>query len=205
MYTEGISRITSRDISFAGELGYCIRHLGIARHLGDNIELRVHPALVGKDEMLGQVNGVMNSVMVGADAAGATMYYGAGAGAGPTASAVMADIIDVARSGMSLPNAGFAALQDLPVLPIEKTRSSYYLRLGVLDRAGVMAKVSTILSQHNVSIEALIQKDARVEDAQIVILTNEVEEAEMNGAIEELGSLEDVTSEITRIRVAGLT
>lgn len=204
IYTEGISEITPRDIAFAGELGYCIRHLGIARQLGDSIELRVHPALVGKDEMLAQVNGVMNAVMVGSDAAGATMYYGAGAGAGPTASAVMADIIDIARGASGLPNAGFVELKPLPVLPIERIRSSYYLRLGVLDKAGVMANVSTILSQHSVSIEALIQKDARLGDAEIVILTNEVEEAEMILAVKELESLAEITGTVTRIRVAGL-
>ncbi len=203
MYTEGISAISADDIKFADELGYCIKHLGIARQSGDGLELRVHPTLVEKDQMLAQVNGVMNAVMVGSDAAGSTMYYGAGAGAGPTASSVMADIIDIGRGG-KLPDLGFVSLAPTGVLPIEKIRSSYYLRLGVVDQAGVMANVSTILSRHRVSIEALIQKDARRGDAQIVILTDEVLESEMVDAISEIESNEVVTSRVSMIRVSNL-
>jgi len=203
MYTEGISAISADDIKFADELGYCIKHLGIARQSGDGLELRVHPTLVEKDQMLAQVNGVMNAVMVGSDAAGSTMYYGAGAGAGPTASSVMADIIDIVRGG-KLPDLGFVSLAPTGVLPIEKIRSSYYLRLGVVDQAGVMANVSTILSRHRVSIEALIQKDARRGDAQIVLLTDEVLESEMVDAISEIESNEAVTSKVSMIRVSNL-
>lgn len=203
MYTEGISKITSEDIAFAKELGYCIKHLGVARRDGDNVELRVHPTLIANDQMLAQVNDVMNAVMVGSDAAGSTMYYGAGAGAGPTASAVMADVIDTAR-GTPVPNLGFNDLSAPEFLPISSIRSSYYLRLGVEDKAGVMANVTTVLSNHEVSIEALIQKDARVSDAQIVILTNEVTESQMNAAIEELQNLPAVTTSVSRIRVAAL-
>ena len=203
MYTEGISAISSDDIKFADEMGYCIKHLGIARQTGDDLELRVHPTLVEKDQMLAQVNGVMNAVMVGSDAAGSTMYYGAGAGAGPTASSVMADIIDIVRGG-KLPDLGFVSLTPVNVLPIEKIRSSYYLRLGVVDRAGAMANVSTILGRHKVSIEALIQKDARRGDAQIVILTDEVLESEMVAAISEIESTDVVTSEVSMIRVSNL-
>ncbi len=203
MYTEGISAITADDIKFADELGYCIKHLGIARQSGDDVELRVHPTLVEKDQMLAQVNGVMNAVMVGSDAAGSTMYYGAGAGAGPTASSVMADIIDIVRGGQ-FPNLGFVSQKPAGVLPIQSIRSSYYLRLGVEDRAGVMANVSTILSRHNVSIEALIQKDAKRRDAQIIILTNEVLESEMVGAISEIESNDAVTSKVSMIRVLNL-
>jgi len=202
MYTEGISQITSADIEFARELGYRIRHLGIARRLTDGVELRVHPALVKNDQMLAQVDGVMNAVMVGGDAAGPTMYYGAGAGAGPTASAVMADIIDLARANLQVPNLGFTAMSDAPVVDISSIRSSYYLRLGVHDRPGVMAHVSSILGNHDVSIEALIQKDARVSAAQIVIVTNDVPESDLDTAIAELESLDDLTSSISRIRVA---
>ncbi|MBO6702931.1 MAG: homoserine dehydrogenase [Pseudomonadales bacterium] len=201
MYTEGISRITSDDIQFAAELGYCIKHLGVAQRDGDDVELRVHPTLIAEDQMLAQVNGVMNAVMVGSDAAGATMYYGAGAGARPTASAVMADIIDAARE-TSVPNLGFNDWSEPNFLPISSISSSYYLRLAVEDKAGVMANVTTVLSNHEVSIEALIQKDARVRDAQIVILTNEVVESQMDAAISELESLENVTSSVSRIRVA---
>jgi len=203
MYTEGISAISADDIKLADELGYCIKHLGIARQSGDGLELRVHPTLVEKDQMLAQVNGVMNAVMVGSDAAGSTMYYGAGAGAGPTASSVMADIIDIVRGG-KLPDLGFVSLAPTGVLPIEKIRSSYYLRLGVVDQAGVMANVSTILSRHRVSIEALIQKDARRGDAQIVLLTDEVLESEMVDAISEIESNEAVTSKVSMIRVSNL-
>lgn len=204
MYTEGISEVTSEDIQFARELGYRIRHLGIARRLDEGIELRVHPTLVSEDQMLAQVDGVMNAVMVGSDAAGPTMYYGAGAGAGPTASSVMADIIDVIRSGKSVPNFGFTSLIETAILPIEAIRSSYYLRLPVLDQPGVMARVSSILSNHDVSIEVLIQKDARLNSAQIVIVTDEVPESRINLVMAELASLEDVTSAISRIRVATL-
>jgi len=203
MYTEGISAISADDIKFANELGYCIKHLGIARQSGDGLELRVHPTLVEKDQMLAQVNGVMNAVMVGSDAAGSTMYYGAGAGAGPTASSVMADIIDIVRGG-KLPDLGFASLAPTDILPIEKVKSSYCLRLGVVDQAGVMANVSTILSRHRVSIEALIQKDARRGDAQIVILTDEVLESEMVDAISEIEANEAVTSKVSMIRVSNL-
>ena len=203
MYTEGISAISAEDIKLADELGYCIKHLGIARQTGDGLELRVHPTLVEKDQMLAQVNGVMNAVMVGSDAAGSTMYYGAGAGAGPTASSVMADIIDIVR-GVKLPDLGFVSLAPTDVLPIEKIRSSYYLRLGVVDQAGVMANVSTILSRYRVSIEALIQKDARRGDAQIVLLTDEVLESEMVDAISEIESNEAVTSKVSMIRVSNL-
>ena len=202
LFTEGISRITSADIEFARELGYRIRHLGIGRRLPDGVELRVHPALVKNDQMLAQVDGVMNAVMVGSDAAGPTLYYGAGAGAGPTASAVMADIIDLSRGNLQVPNLGFTAMSDAQVIDISSIRSSYYLRLGVHDRPGVMAHVSSILGNHDVSIEALIQKDARVSAAQIVIVTNEVPESDLDRAIDELESLDDLTSSISRIRVA---
>jgi homoserine dehydrogenase len=202
-YTEGISAISADDIKFADELGYCIKHLGIARQSGDDIELRVHPSLVEKDQMFAQVNGVLNAVMVGSDAAGSTMYYGAGAGAGPTASSVMADIVDIVR-GATLPNFGFVSLAPAGILPIEKIRSSYYLRLGVVDQAGVMANVSTILGRRKISIEALIQKDARRGGAQIVILTNEVLESQIVSAISEIESNEAVTSKVSMIRVANL-
>lgn len=204
MYTEGISEIATEDIGLADELGYCIKHLGIARLSDAGVELRVHPTLIAKSEMLAQVNGVMNSVMVGSSAAGATMYYGAGAGSGPTASAVVADVLDLCR-GNDIANLGFHSLNPVEILPIDQIVSSYYLRLGVEDRAGVMANVSRVLSEHSVSIEALVQKDARLSDAQIVILTNEVKESDMQAAIVQLGSLAEVTSEISRIRVSSFS
>lgn len=205
MYTEGVSAITGDDIRLAEELGYVIKHLGIARRVGDAAELRVHPTLIAEDQMLAQVNDVMNAVMVGSDAAGPTMYYGAGAGAGPTASAVMADIIDVCRSGNNQPSAGFSELRERAVLPISEVVCSSYLRLSVVDQAGVMAEISSVLGNHQVSIEALVQKDARHSGAaQIVLVTDEVKEAQVDAAITELESLEAVTSQVTRIRVASL-
>ncbi len=206
MYTEGISAITLDDMSFADELGYRIRHLGIARRTGTGVELRVHPTLVSKEHMLSQVSGVMNAVMVGSDAAGSTMYYGAGAGAGPTASAVMADIIDVVRTGAGQPppNLGFTDISGSDILSIEDIRSSYYLRLIVEDEAGVMAKVAAILSSQDISIEALIQKDARPDDARIVIVTDEVAESAVNKCIAALEAESDVIRSVARIRVADL-
>ncbi len=205
IYTEGIAAITTQDIGYANELGYAIRHLGITRDLGDTVELRVHPCLVAKDHMLAQVNGVMNAVMVGSDAAGPTFYYGAGAGAGPTASAVVADVIDIVRGGtQSIANLGFVSLRAKSILNIEEVVGSAYLRLAVTDKPGVMAQVSTILSRHDISIEALIQKDARGGDAHVVIVTNAVLESSLNEAMRELTSLTETTGQVARIRIADL-
>lgn len=204
IYTEGISEITTQDIEYARELGYAIRHLGITSSDGDKVELRVHPCLVAMDHMLAQVNGVMNAVMVSGDAAGPTLYYGAGAGSGPTASAVIADVIDIVRSkGVdTVANLGFTALDDRRVVDITEITTSAYLRLMVADEPGVMARISTILSQHKISIEALIQKSAQGDDAHVVIITNDVLEKDLNTAMEELGSLKETKGEIARIRVA---
>ena len=206
IYTEGISEITTQDIEYARELGYAIRHLGITSSDGDTVELRVHPCLVATDHMLAQVNGVMNAVMVSGDAAGPTMYYGAGAGSGPTASAVIADVIDIVRTNGvdTVANLGFmhADLDDRRVVNITEITTSAYLRLIVADKPGVMAHISTILSQHQISIEALIQKDAQGDDAHVVIITNDVLEKDLNAAMDELTSLEETKGEIARIRVA---
>lgn len=202
MYTEGISAITTTDIQLAAELGYRIRHLGIARRLEKAVELRVHPALVPSGQILAQIDGVMNAVMVGSDAAGPTLYCGAGAGAGPTASAVMADVIDVVRSGNQIANPGFTGTIETTISHIDSIVSSYYLRLDVQDEPGVLAHVSSTLGEHDVSIEVLNQKDTRPSDAQIVIVTNEVTESSINAAIRQLGNLEQVTSAVTKIRVA---
>jgi homoserine dehydrogenase len=204
IYTEGISEITTQDIEYARELGYAIRHLGITSSDGDTVELRVHPCLVAMDHMLAQVNGVMNAVMVSGDAAGPTLYYGAGAGSGPTASAVIADVIDIVRSkGVdTVANLGFTALDDRRVVDITEITTSAYLRLMVADEPGVMARISTILSQHKISIEALIQKNAQGDDAHVVIITNDVLEKDLNTAMEELAWLKETKGEIARIRVA---
>ncbi|MBD3646895.1 MAG: homoserine dehydrogenase, partial [Pseudomonadales bacterium] len=206
VYTEGISTITPADIRYAGELGYRIKHLCIARKTPSGVELRVHPTLVEKEQMLSQVHGVMNAVMVGSDAAGSTMYFGAGAGGMPTASAVVADNIDVVRTldgGGDVANLGFVpeAMAPLPILTMEEITTAFYLKMKVLDKPGVMARISTILSQHNISIEALIQKDARSGEAPIVIITDEILESALNEAISELESLDEVIDRVTHIRV----
>lgn len=203
IYTEGVSRVTPADIRYADELGYRIKHLGVTRRRANGIELRVHPTLIDKTSMLGQVGGVMNAVLVGSDPAGLTMYYGAGAGAGPTASAVVADIIDLARAPSSVANAGFVDMAAAPpaVLPIDQTQCCFYMKMQVLDKPGVLARISLILSQHNISIESLIQKDARAGKAPIVIVTDEVEESAFNAAVLELQGLPEVEGDISRIRV----
>jgi homoserine dehydrogenase len=206
IYTEGIANITVEDIRFASELGYRIKHLGITTRSELGIELRVHPTLVEKTHLLAQVNGVMNAVLVDSDAAGQTLYYGAGAGAGPTGSSVVADIIDIARNfpdGQRIPNLGFEpeALLDLPILSINETRSCHYLRLQVLDRPGVLARISTIMAQHNISIESLIQKDVRKTTAPIAIITDEVLEDAIIAAVSDLEALEEIVGSVSRIRV----
>jgi len=202
MYLEGISNITVEDIKYAGELGYKIKHLGITTKTDAGIDLRVHPTLIEKSHMLAQVDGVMNAVLVGSDAAGQTMYYGAGAGAGPTASSVVADIIDVMRDGDSVANLGFDALMDLPMVDISSIESAYYLRLRVLDKPGVLAKITTILSRYKISIESLIQKDAKRGEAPIILVSNIVLEKVMDEAIDAISNLDEVLTDITKIRVA---
>ncbi|HIG41745.1 MAG: homoserine dehydrogenase [bacterium] len=205
MFMEGISGITVEDIKYASELGFRIKHLGITSKSPAGIELRVHPTLIKKSTMLAQVDGVMNAILVGTDVAGQTMYYGAGAGSGPTASSVVADVIDVLRSrgGNQIANLGFVpdSLQNLPIVDIEKIKSAYYLRLRALDKPGVMARISTILSQCNISIESLIQKDVKEGEVPIVIVTDRVVERSMNEAIVELAALDQVVGAVTRIRV----
>lgn len=206
IYTEGITAITSQDIRYADELGYRIRHLGITRLTDQGVQLRVHPTLIAKGEMLAQVDGVMNAVMVGSDAANATMYYGPGAGGGPTASSVLADVVDLLRGG-EMANLGYTpdAIDKARILSIDEIISEYYLRMEVLDQPGVMARLTTILSEHDISIEALIQKDAHGNQAEVVLVTSEVLEKQMNDAIAALQSLPQVTSHIARIRVTSLT
>jgi homoserine dehydrogenase len=210
-YTEGISGITIEDIRYADELGYRIKHLGIARKSGDGVELRVHPTLIADDKLIANVNGVMNAVMVQCDAVGPTMYYGAGAGALPTASAVVADVIDVARSIShpqdSVPALAFQedSLSDLPVLPIEAVDSAYYLRVQAKDKAGVLSDITEILGDFEINIEAVIQKEPRVHDSEqvlsVIILTDEIREGTMNTAIANIEALDAVSGKVTRIRM----
>lgn len=210
-YTEGISGITIEDIRYADELGYRIKHLGIARKTDTGIELRVHPTLIAEDKLIANVNGVMNAVMVQSDAVGPTMYYGAGAGALPTASAVVADVIDVAR-GISSPENSVPALafqddslSDVPVLPIEAISSAYYLRVQAKDKAGVLSDITEILGDHDINIEAVIQKEPREHNEELVlsviILTDEIKESIMNEAIANIEGLEAVAGKVSRIRM----
>jgi homoserine dehydrogenase len=220
MYTEGISKITVEDIRYADELGFKIKHLGITRKVVDessdsaSIELRVHPTLVPKSQMLSQVAGVMNAVMVGSDAAGATMYYGAGAGAGPTASSVVSDLIDLARivvnshasgerAAQQVQNLGFVpeAMQALPIVPISETVSCYYLRLKVHDDSGVLARITTILSEQGIGIDSMIQKDAKSGRALIALVTDSVVESSIDEAIVKLEAMGVVDGKIALIRV----
>jgi homoserine dehydrogenase len=214
-YTEGIAEITQTDIRFASELGYRIKHLGITRRLEEGVELRVHPALIAKKDLLANISGVMNAVMVNSDAAGSTMYYGAGAGAVPTASAVVADIIDMTRS-LDLPSAeripymSFQPehIQEEKILPVSEIHSAYYLRMDVLDKPGEMANISRILSEDQISIEALIQKEAHTSGQEapvpIVIITDRVKESVMDHAIAAIEEIPDLRGRVTRIRVESL-
>lgn len=210
VYTEGIAGIGREDIQYAEELGYSIKHLAIAQMAEDGIELRVHPTLVPHRRLMANVGGVMNAVMVYGDAVGRTMYYGAGAGSEPTASAVMGDILDVVRSLSAgphnrVPYLGFhlGALSSVPVLPMEAIETAYYLRMEVLDSPGVMAAVTQILAELNISIEALLQKvpEPEQDTVPIIMLTHRIRERQMNEALYRIGQLEAVQGKIVRIRL----
>ena len=192
VYTEGIGNITQDDVRYAEELGYRIKHLGIARFTEDGIEQRVHPTLIPERRLIANVDGVMNAVLVMGDAVGPTLYYGAGAGAEPTASAVVADLVDVVRAMTTdpenrVPHLAFQAdaISDLPVLPMDKIETAYYLRLHAADRPGVLAEVASILGGQGISIEAVVQKEPPngEETVPLILLTRRVMEGRMNGAI----------------------
>ena len=208
-YTEGISGISPADISFAEELGYRIKHLGIARKTVRGVEMRVHPTLVPNTRLLANVNGVGNAVMVQGNFVGSTLYSGPGAGAEATASAVVADLIDLARdrlAGVKAPvRPALGSTQtgsSLEVLPIEQIEVGYYLKIPVLDKLGVMAKLSAVLQQRGISIEAIIQKESEnSETVPVVILTQVVREQELNAALDALAELDEVTGPVTRIRI----
>jgi homoserine dehydrogenase len=213
VFTEGISQITRTDVSYAETLGYRIKHLGIARKTENGIELRVHPTLIPERRLIANVDGVMNAVVVKGDAVGPTLYYGAGAGAEPTASAVVADIVDVVRVLTSdpenrVPHLAFQAdaLADIPVLPIQEVETAYYLRLNAEDRSGVLADITKILAEHEISIEAIIQKEPAEQETlvPVIMLTQKTLEKEMNAAIQEMENLSTVSGQVTRIRVETL-
>jgi len=210
VYTEGITKITPDDVHYADELGYRIKHIGMCRNSDAGIELRVHPALIPERRLLANVDGVMNAVVVTGDAVGPTLYYGAGAGAEPTASAVVADLVDVVRAMTSdpenrVPHLAFQpdALSDARILPMEEIETAYYLRMSASDQPGVLADVTGILGRHAISIEAMIQKEPpHGEDhVSVIMLTHRVREGQMNDAIEQIQKLGAIKGEVTRIRV----
>lgn len=214
VYTEGITEITREDVAYAAELGYRIKHLGIAKRTTKGLELRVHPTLIPHRRLLANVDGVMNAVVVKADALGPSLYYGAGAGAEPTGSAVVADLVDVVRALTSdpenrVPHLAFqpGELSNIPILSMDDVSTAYYLRIHVQDRPGVLAEVTQIFADHEISIEAIIQKEpqANISSVPIIILTHEVNELNMNKAISEVENLEAVTNKIMRIRLETLS
>ncbi len=212
VYTEGITRITTEDISAVDYFGYRIKHLGIAKDTGNGIELRVHPTLIPKEVLLANVNGVMNAVMVEGDAVGPTLYYGAGAGAEPTASAVVADIIELSRALTAdqlerPPFLGFQTeqLSTDEVLNIDDVVCSYYVRLHVQDKTGVLADITRLLSEEGVSIEAMLQRDTEEEGyVSIVLMTHKIRESALQRALDNIAALDAVHNEIMRIRVEAL-
>ena len=212
-YTEGISRIEAQDVAWAGELGYRIKHLGIARRGPDGIEQRVHPTLIPEDRLLANVDGVMNAVLAEANALGPTLYYGAGAGAEPTASAVLADVIDIARAlpvdpASRPPHLAFQprALNDFAILPMAEIETAYYLRMNALDRPGVLADVTRLLADFGISIEAILQKEPAPEAScvPIILLTQRTKEQNMNAALAGIEQLAAIEGRVMRIRMETL-
>ncbi len=224
-YVEGITKLGAADIKYAEQLGYRIKLLGItkrrgldaAQHTSAGVELRVHPCLVPAKRLIANVEGAMNAVMVQADAVGTTLYYGKGAGSEPTASAVIADLVDITRlhtadAAQRVPHLAFQpnAMSDLPVLPMSEVVTSYYLRLRVADEAGVLARVTGILASLSISIDAVLQREAdevgglggavQIAQTDVIILTHDCVEAKMNAAITQMQALPTVLEPITRIR-----
>ena len=203
VYVEGIRAVTPVDISYASELGYRIKHLGLLRNTNAGIEARVHPTLVPRSELMAHVNGVLNAVQVVSDASGKTLFSGPGAGGAATASAVVADIV---ASGITGDNsvADQEAARTVPIMPIEEITSAYYLRIPSRNEPGVFAEVAQILSSHDISIDAVIQKDGHDQGdlVDIVLLTQETLEARMNQALGQLQRLAAITDQVMRIRVA---
>ncbi|CAM5416937.1 homoserine dehydrogenase [Eoetvoesiella caeni] len=210
-YTEGISNLASEDIDHAERLGYRIKLLGITRRRETGIELRVHPALVPMERLLANVEGAMNAVQVYGDAVGGTLYYGQGAGELPTASAVVADLVDVTRLLAAdpehrVPHLAFQpdAMDDIPILPMSEVLSSYYLRLRVEDRPGVLADLARILADCEISIGSMFQEPHSVNDADIIFLSHQAREGAVDLAMEKIRTLPFVKSEVTRLRVENL-
>ena len=212
-YTEGISKLTREDVQYAEELGYRIKLLGIARRAANGIELRVHPTLIPERRLIANVDGAMNAVLVKGDAVGPTLYYGAGAGAEPTASAVVADLVDVTRLHTAdphhrVPHLAFQPdqLSDTPILPMEEVRTAYYLRLRAFDRPGVLADITRILADGGISIDAMVQKEPAEgeEQVSIILLTHITVEKNINAAIAKIEALEAISGAVMRIRLEEL-
>ena len=212
-YTEGITKLQQTDIKYAEELGYRVKLLGITKHTDAGVELRVHPTLISEKRLIANVNGAMNAVVVKGDAVGPTLYYGAGAGAEPTASAVVADLMDVARLSSAtveqrVPYLAFQpnSVADLPILPIGEINSAYYLRLRANDKPGVLAGVTKILADRNISIDAMLQKepDDNETEADIVILTHTTVEKNMDAAIAAIEALPAIVGKLVKIRIEEL-
>ncbi|MDX1669496.1 MAG: homoserine dehydrogenase, partial [Limnobacter sp.] len=213
-YIEGITQLTREDINFAEELGYRVKLLGITRKAEEGIELRVHPTLIPNRRLIANVEGVMNAVLVKANAVGPTLYYGAGAGAMPTASAVVADLIEIARSFQApltsrVPVLAFQKdhVENAQVLPMNKVVTAFYLRLLVADKPGVLAELTSILSKHHISIGSMIQRqlEDEGEEAQIVLLTHRCVEGDIDEALVEIEALETVLDRVIRVRVEDLS
>ena len=212
VFTEGIGKVTAQDVKYAEDLGFRIKHLGIARRTDAGIELRVHPTLIPDDQLIANVNGVKNAVLVQANAVGPTLYYGAGAGAGPTASAVVADVVDIVRDIIytedgagTIPQLAFEALSDLPILSREQMTTGYYIRINAEDQMGVLADVTTILSRAGISIDAIMQQPRLSKDLiPIVILTDPIVESKMDAALSQIQALPVIHGEIVRIRLESL-
>ncbi len=212
-YVEGISQLDAMDIKYAEQLGYRIKLLGITKRMPDGVELRVHPTLIPEKRLIANVEGAMNAVLVKGDAVGATLYYGKGAGAEPTASAVIADLVDVTRMYMAdpehrVPHLAFQpdAMVDLPILPISEVISSYYLRMRVEDKPGVLADITRIFADHQISIDAMIQREPGEgeEQTDIILLTHHTREKNIDAAILKIEGLAVVKGKITRLRLEEL-
>ena len=210
-FCEGIGGITPEDVEYAEELGYRIKHLGVSRRSENGIDLRVHPTMIPEKRSIATIDGVLNAVMVNGDAVGDTLFSGPGAGAGPTASAVVADVIDLTRSfdapaASRVHHLSYKEVDDTQVLPIEEIETAYYLRIPTLDKAGVLANVASILSARGINIEALIQKEPIEgnEVVQVILLTHTIQEKIMNDAISAIQALAETQGDVTRIRVEHL-
>ncbi|MGN0918664.1 MAG: homoserine dehydrogenase [Oxalobacter sp.] len=212
-YVEGITKLESIDITYAEQLGYRIKLLGITKRMANGIELRVHPTLIPEKRLIANVEGAMNAVLVNSDAVGATLYYGKGAGSEPTASAVIADLVDIARVDTvdpehRVPYLAFQpdAMNDTPILPITEVTTSYYLRMQVKDQPGVLADITRILADLSISIDAFLQKEPLEGETlvDIIILTHQTQEKNMNAAIEKIEQISTVMGKITKIRLENL-